>query len=58
MQTEQPIFAQTVIRIDSPMTAKRRGRIFKIYGVRQPLHVQDPCRIIPRNDNLDQKIYK
>jgi hypothetical protein len=51
MQTQQPIFAQTVIRVEPGAGQNAESCIFKIYGVQQPLHVLDPCRIVPRNDN-------
>lgn len=52
MYSVHPVFAQTVIRVNAPQAHDHyQSRIFRIYGVEQPLHVVDPRLIIPRNDN-------
>jgi len=48
-----PIFPRTVLRVRRGNAIFSKGdRFFRIYGVEQAMHVFDPRRIVPRNDNV------
>lgn len=59
MKLATSIFPRTVIRVQRTLSSRKLSSevlghdyvLFRIYGVQQPMHVIDPRRIVPRNDN-------